>query len=301
MALANVAPTATTADGVRKSGKKRRTRAEIDALTNAILELLDLNHPMTVRQVFYRLVARMLIAKTELEYNHAVVRLLTNMRLDGRVPFSWIADHTRWMRKPATYTSLEDGLQRLAHAYRRSVWDNQDEYVEVWCEKDALAGVIYEETAPWDVPLMVSKGFSSLTYAHDAAQDIRRLNKPTHIYYFGDHDPSGVLIDRAVERRLREFAPDADITFERVAVLPEQIEEWQLPTRPTKRGAGNTHARDFEGNSVEVDAIEPAQLRLLVRDYIEQHVDRRQYEILKVAEASEREILRKLAAKKRTK
>ena len=57
---------------------------------------------------------------------------------------------------------------------------------------------------------------------------------PAYIYHLGDFDPSGVNAGEKIEQTLREMAPDADITFERIAVTPEQIAEWDLPTRPTK-------------------------------------------------------------------
>jgi hypothetical protein len=188
-----------------------------------------------VRQVFYRLVSGGVIEKTESEYKQTVCRLLTDMRLSGYLSYHWIADNTRWMRKPETYDSVEEMLQLTATTYRRAVWRNQPVYVEVWLEKDALAGVLLEETASWDVPLMVTRGYASLSYLFEAAQAIKAQDKPVHLYYLGDYDPSGVDISRQVERRLREFAPDAEIHFERVAVTPEQIQTLQLPTRPTKR------------------------------------------------------------------
>ncbi len=118
---------------------------------------------------------------------------------------------------------------------------------------------------------MVSRGFSSVTFLHSAAETIEANGKPAYLYYFGDHDPSGRLIPQVIERRLREFAPDAEIHFEQVAVLSEQIVQWNLPTRPTKRGG--THSRDFEGDSVEVDAIPPSDLRWLAEDCVTRHVD----------------------------
>jgi hypothetical protein len=251
--------------------RPRRTKREIQQLQAAIYDLLKNDHPMTVRQVFYRMVSADQIAKLEKEYKGVVCRLLVKLRVAGDLPFDWIADSTRWMRKPRTYSSMEAALQNTAEAYRRSLWDEQQAYVEIWTEKDALAGVLMQETSPWDVPLMVSKGFSSVTYLYEAAQSILAEDKPAYLYYFGDHDPSGVHIDRAIERRLREFAPDADIHFERVAVRPEQIEEWNLPTRPTKKT--DSRSRSFEGDSVEVDAIPAADLRALVADCITRHID----------------------------
>jgi hypothetical protein len=95
---------------------------------------------------------------------------------------------------------------------------------------------------------------------------------------------------------LRELAPDADITFERIAVTPEQIAEWDLPTRPTK--ASDTRAKAFGSSlSVELDAIEPNQLRALVQDTIELHLPAEQFEVLKAAEDSEREIISRLVGK----
>jgi hypothetical protein len=50
---------------------------------------------MTVRQVFYQMVSRGLIEKTEREYRSTVVRFLTNMGLAHELPFAWIADNSR--------------------------------------------------------------------------------------------------------------------------------------------------------------------------------------------------------------
>ncbi len=251
----------------------RRTATEIEAVRAATRGLLAEYHPMTVRQVFYRLVSLGAIAKSEGEYKATVCRLLTEMRRDGDLPFGWIADNTRWMRKPRTYSGLEELLRTTARTYRRSVWEAQDCYVEVWLEKDALAGVLYEATEPWDVPLMVTRGYPSLSYLYEAAEAIAATGKPAYLYYFGDYDASGVDIPRKVEQDLRVFAPRAEIHFERVAVLPDQIVEWRLPTRPTKQT--DSRSRGFEGESVEVDAIEPPQLRALVEECISRHVDER--------------------------
>ncbi|HVS37796.1 MAG TPA: hypothetical protein VMS17_19720 [Gemmataceae bacterium] len=250
---------------------------------------------MTVRQAFYQLVAAGVVEKTENAYK-AVGRVLVQMRCEGALPFEWIADNTRWMHKPATYASVEEAMRQAARTYRRALWQGQDARVEVWCEKDALAGVLAEETARLDVPLMVTRGFSSLSFLYEASAAIAAQNRPAFLYYFGDHDPSGVHIDRNIERRLRELAPEAEIRFERVAVRPEQIDEMQLPTRPTKRR--DSRACGFVGGSVEVDAIPPAELRAMVRACIEQHItDRSAFEAIRAAEKRERDLLRRWACR----
>src|SRR4051794_37923123 len=230
----------------------RRSRADIAELRELMAREIERDQPMTVRQVFYRLGSLGAIGKTEGEYKQTACRLLAVMRRERQIPFGWIADNTRWMRKPQTFGSLSDALRRTAETYRRAVWDMQAAYVEVWLEKDALAGVLMQETGPWDVPLMVTRGYPSLSYLYEAAEALEASGKPAFLYYFGDHDPSGVDIPRKVEADLRAFAPAARISFERVAVTREQIAAYGLPTRPTKQT--DSRARGFEGESVEVDA-----------------------------------------------
>lgn len=96
-----------------------------------------------------------------------------------------------------------------------------------------------------------------------------------------------------VEQNIREFAPSADIHFDRIAVTPAQITEFGLLTRPTKKT--DSRAKNFEGESVEVDAIPPKSLRQMLRARVEGLVDRRALDILNVAEESEKTILKHLA------
>jgi hypothetical protein len=224
------------------------------------------------------------------------------MRWAGDINWDDISDATRWAHKPGSFAGVEDAIHRIAVFYRRDLWATAADYVEIWCEKEALAGVIAEVTYEFDVPLMVSRGFSSSSYLRRAAAKITNVDKPTFIYHFGDHDPSGLWISEQIERDLQRHLDDigefdlADFCFERVAVTPEQIVQWKLQARPTKTKAeGNRHAKLFTGDSVELDAIPIPRLHQLIRDCIDQHIDPRQLTILRTAEASERELLLGLA------
>lgn len=248
---------------------------------------------MTVRQVFYQLVSLGVVAKTEAEYKGTVSRLLSKMRRRHTLPYDWIADNTRWMRKPNSYGSLQDMLERSHEFYRRELWANQDDYVEIWLEKDALSGVLYEVTEQWDVPLMVTRGYPSLSFLHSAAEQIADQGKPTSIYYFGDHDPSGKDIPRVVEEGLNELVDgEVKIRFEVVAVTEEQIESMGLPTRPTKKS--DSRSKKFKGESVEADAIPADELRSLARKCIVQHIDEFALEQMRIVEAAEKDTLRQL-------
>jgi hypothetical protein len=214
------------------------------------------------------------------------------LRRAGELPYEWLADNTRWQRKPRTFDGVEEALKETARFYRKSLWANPDAYVEIWLEKDALAGVVWPVTSEYDVPLMVARGYASLSFLHTAAEYINDLLVPSYIYHLGDFDPSGVNAGEKIEETLCEMAPDAEIYFERVAVTPSQIEEWNLPARPTK--TSDSRAKHFGEISVELDAIEPDALRTIVRDAIELHLPAERLEVLKAAEESERELITRL-------
>jgi hypothetical protein len=295
------------------------------AIRDAIVATLEADHPMTVRQVFYRLTSAGMIAKTEAEYKRTVCRLLAEMRRSGELPYSWLADATRWMRKPSTFSGVQSALERTVQTYRRAMWDDAPTVPEVWVEKEALAGVLVEVTDEWDVPLMVTRGYPSMSFLYSAAQEIMERSghdRQTIIYYFGDWDPSGADIDRSIVRGIGEALDSLDVgsgwededdpeftfesfaEFERVAVTPHQITAWNLPTRPTKvkKGSGLTkkgedpRSKSFRGDSVELDAIPPASLKAIAEVVIEHHVDRHHLEVLRVVEAEERKLLERMAA-----
>jgi hypothetical protein len=271
----------------------RRTKTELAEIDAAIFDVASRENPVTVRGVFYRVMSLGLVPKTEQGYS-VVQRRSLRMRRDGELPYGWITDGSRIRLKPRTFSNAQAALENTARTYRRDLWINQGVHVEVWTEKDAIRGVIYPVTAEYDVPLMISRGFSSETFLYETAEDINNEHNWAVIYQLGDHDPSGVDAWRHIQGKLREFVDDdIDVTFERIAVTPEQIDELDLPTRPTKKS--DTRAAKFDGESVEVDAIPSSTLRDLVRDAIEQWIDPEALELTQIAERSERQILTRIA------
>ncbi len=271
--------------------RHRASRAEVEHRRGALYEIVEAMYPMTVRQVFYQATVHDLVEKSEAGYAKVQTDLV-QMRRDGVLPYEWLADNTRWQRKPRTYGSIEDALQETARLYRKALWVDAGAYVEVWLEKDALAGVVLPVTSSYDVPLMVARGYASLSFLHSAAGHIKSLDVPTFIYHFGDFDPSGVNAAEKIESTLKEMAPSAEIRFARVAVTERQIARWNLPTRPTK--TTDSRAKGFGDVSVELDAIEPNLLRGLVTECIEMHLPSDQFDVLKAAEESERTLLTKV-------
>jgi hypothetical protein len=288
-ATAPTPPTATYQAGHIK--RHRATKVEVAARRQALFDIVADMQPMTVRQVFYLATVQDIVEKTDAGYNKVQVDLV-QMRRAGLLPYDWLADNSRWQRKPRSFDSVEQALTHTAKFYRKDLWASAECYVEIWLEKDALAGVVMPVTASYDVPLMVARGYASLSFLHSAADYIGQLEVPTYVYHFGDYDPSGVNAAEKIEQTLREMAPGAEVHFERIAVRRWQIEEWDLPTRPTK--TSDTRSKNFGDISVELDAIDPDRLRELVGDVIERHLPEHEFNILKAAEESERTIIRRL-------
>jgi hypothetical protein len=261
---------------------KYRARGKTERVESAILDIFDEMQPrLTVRQIYYSLTVRNVIPKTEAGYRKTCYHLAT-MRKNGSLPYGWIADNTRWFIRDTTYTGLDAALDRWQQAYRRDLWADQPDYVEIWVEKDALAGVISPITREYDVPLYVARGYGSMTFVYEAAEELKHIDKPTYIYHFGDYDPSGV--DAAYKIRDGLIEHGANIHFERMAVTKLQILLWDLPTRETKKK--DPRAKAWGDNpSVELDAVPAPKLRDLVRACIEEHID---HDLLRSAKEVER-------------
>ena len=219
-----------------------------------LLALADLHQPATVRGIYYQATVARFIDKDDQGYD-LVGKALVKMRKRGDLPYNWIVDLTRRVNKPLVFDDPADAIDWLVCIYREDLWRDQPVQVQVWLEKAALEGVIEQETRDACVPLMVSRGFSSITFLEDCARQLDP-NKPAWIFHLGDSDKSGREARDAIERWLRERHPD--LHFIPLAVTDEQAKT--LPSRPGKRG---------EGEVVELDAIAPNDLRALVRDALQ--------------------------------
>lgn len=290
-ALKAVAGTASDIYPASPINRRRATKDEVAARRLALLHIVGDMRPMTVRQVFYQATVKGLVEKSEAGYGK-VQNDLVLMRRSGMLPYDWLADNTRWQRKPQTFRDVEHALEETARFYRKSLWDSAGAYVEVWLEKDALSGVIMPVTSIYDVPLMVARGYASLSFLHSAAEYMQAVETPVYVYHLGDFDPSGVNAGEKIEETLRDLAPNAEIHFERLAVWPSQIHEWNLPTRPTKQT--DSRSKGFGEISVELDAIDPNRLRRLVEDAIHRHLPPDEFAVLMAAEQSEREIIQRM-------
>ena len=267
----------------------------MDSLLEAISTIIAGEEAqITIRHLFYRLVGLRQIEKNESAYKSLCAHL-SKWRRSGEVACDSFADNTRWHLGRQTFDSLQDALDNTATCYRRNLWSSQDAYVEIWGEKDAISGILYSEAETFGVKVFTCRGFASLSSLYSAANTFKAAvanGKQVFIYFFGDHDPSGLAIDRAAVDSFRDDF-GVEVTLTRAAVTPEQITQHNLPTRPMKKG--DKRGKDWTGGCVEVDTMPPAILKGIVRDCITRHIDSHAWNQTLEIETQERETARQVA------
>lgn len=278
--------------------RSRATRAEMQARYDAVFEIIQENQPTGIRFTYYRATTRGLVAKNDSGYAK-IQRAVLRMRRTGRIPWSWIVDTNRWMRKPESWGSVEEALADTAQTYRRALWRDSSTAVEVWCESESVAGVLYPVTSKWDVPLYPIKGQTSDSFAYGAAQTYRNDPRSLVIYYIGDHDPHGYEIETNLHSKLVEHSGRDDIEFVRLACDSDDVQRLGLtgttPKKDTYRDALTGQLVPWTGPAVEIEAIDPPDLRQWLDDWISEYIDPHALEVTKLAEESERQGLLAMA------
>jgi hypothetical protein len=263
-------------------------------LAEAITQLFkETGLRLSVRQIYYQLASRKYISLDSRKSYRAVQRLMAKLRYEGAIPYNWVVDRTRQPIDVSSWNGTTDFFETVREAYRKSLWQSQPDYVELWLEKDALSGFFSPITSKFQVRLMVGRGFSSISFLYEASMDLIQVKKPIYVYFFGDHDPSGRLIESKVIDSLQRHGVHV-ANFERIAILPEDIERYNLPPNPAK--ATDPRYRRFVEKygeqAVELDALPPVVLRERITNCITQHLDMAEWERLKVIEEQEAQSIR---------
>ena len=284
--------TATVGTSPKKARTPQRRSLALRAAVAAIAAEYD---RLSVRQLYYQLVTRGVIAKTEQAYKR-VCDASAQMRLDGSLDYRKVVDGHRSRRVVYAHSGLGHALENAQAMYRRNYWLDQPEQIEIWCEKDALSGVIQPVCDRYGVTYVATRGFPSITLRYESAQALKHGGKPATIFYFGDHDASGQRISANLEAELRHHG--ADVTVERIALNPVQVNAYRLPTRPGKPSDSRhaAFAARFGDASVELDALPPDVLTDLVEDAILSRIDRDAWDAAEAVEELERRTFASLAA-----
>lgn len=264
-----------------------------------ILKELQAYKPLTLRQVYYQLVGKGYIENNSSQYI-MLSALLKWARIEGKIPWRDIEDRVRAYHDLTGWESSGDflsaSLEGFLTGYKRDLLQCQDVYIELWIEKDALSSIFTRVARPYTVPVVVCRGFSSISFLNDYRRRLRSIGKRTPVLlYFGDFDPSGMEMFRAMETTLRDELNVTGIDFKRVALLKEDIARYRLPHSPEALKKTDTrtikHVSEFGELAVELDALSPAVLEGKIREAIEGELDMNMF---RGEEANEAEELDKL-------
>jgi len=193
------------------------------------------------------------------------------------VDWDAIEDRIRVPHLPYYVEDIPDAINDTIRAYRLDRQKGQPNYIEVWCEKDALSNVLKRVTNKYHVRLMVNRGYSSCTAMHDAYQRYANASKyndqELKLIYLGDHDPSGLDMIRDITEREEEFGISIDVIH--IALTRQQITRYNPPPNPAKitDPRAGWYISKHGGTSWEVDALEPKVLNKLLTKAIEDLMD----------------------------
>lgn len=271
--------------------------ALIDTANGILNEYRGMGYRLSLRQLYYQLVARDYIENSVKSYKR-IGGLISDARLAGYVDWEMIEDRGREASIPAAWASPAEIVRTAARQFRVDRWEGQSNYCEVMVEKDALSGILEPVCRELHVRFTANKGYSSSSAMYDAGKRLRRallgqndVNQ-IHIFYFGDHDPSGIDMTRDITERLVQFSGTKDyledmghevedfIHIHRLALNYDQVEMWNPPENPAKETDSRFEAyqKEFGDSSWELDAVEPRTLASLVRDGITELIDQDQWE-----------------------
>jgi hypothetical protein len=270
-----------------------------EAVLNQVLAVLDeyrAYQPLTIRQIFYRLVAAHGFEKTEAAYKNQLCEVATLARRAELVPMEAIRDDTVTSLAAPGWDSGEEFLETVRAQAARINLDRtagQKSRLVVWCEAAGMAPQLARVAHEFGVRVVASGGFDSLTSKYDFAVEVSESERPFEVLHVGDHDASGVSAFINLRDDVTAFADElgGEATFTRLAVTPAQIAEHDLPTAPPKP----TDNRAFRGPACQAEALPPDLLSRIVRSAIEARVDRSQLErVLQQEKQTQRELLRRL-------
>jgi len=257
---------------------KNFSRASLETIEDAERIIADYRaqgYRLTLRQLYYQFVSRDLIPNAVAEYNR-LGRLVSDARLAGLIDWDAIEDRTRNLASLSHWSSPADIVDSVSRQFRVDRWATQPYRIEVWIEKEALAGVFERVCRELDVPFLCCRGYTSQSEMWAAAQRLIEYSDSGQecvILHFGDHDPSGIDMTRDIIDRLELF--EADVELDRLALNMDQVDEYSPPPNPAKTTDARfkTYLRTYGASSWELDALEPQVLADLVRSAVMELVD----------------------------
>lgn len=272
--------------------------ALIERINSVIDDYSAQGYSLTLRQVYYQMVARAIIQNNERSYKN-LGTLISDARLAGAIDWNSIEDRTRNLKGKSHWKTPGNMIDSAAYSYHLDHWKGQENYVEVWVEKDALVGIVGQICGELDVSYFSCRGYVSQSEMWGAARRLKRRQdngQQIILLHLGDHDPSGRDMSRDIQDRIITFETYG-IDFHRLALNMNQIKQYDPPPNPTKitdsRAVG--YIREFGHECWELDALEPQVISDLISKNVKKYRDDKIYKAVIKQEAEEKSMLEDVA------
>lgn len=253
------------------------TLSLLDTINQIVDEYIEQGFRLTVRQLYYQLVARDVVVNTLQSYKR-VASIINDGRLAGVVDWDAIEDRTREFVRKTRWESGAHILKAASESFHVDMWTNQSIRCFVIIEKEALVGVLEPVCAKLDVPLLAARGYPSGTVLREFSQSdiLPALGEAQEVvvFHLGDHDPSGIDMTRDLEKRLSTFSYQP-VELIRIALTMDQVNERNPPPNPAKTTDSRfqQYMERFGTESWELDALPPTYLSQLVLDAVSERID----------------------------
>lgn len=248
----------------------------IEKVNGVVTEYEAQGYNLTLRQVYYQMVARDIIPNNMRSYKN-LGNLINDARLAGLVDWLAIEDRTRNLRGNSHWSKPGDMIDSAAYSYKLDHWQGQENYVEVWVEKDALIGIVGQICGKLDVNHFSCRGYVSQSEMWGAARRLKRrqdAGQRVVLLHLGDHDPSGKDMSRDIQDRLVTFETYS-VTFKRLALNMDQVDQYNPPPNPAKLtdSRANGYIEEYGDECWELDALEPKVISDLISANVKKYRD----------------------------
>jgi len=277
-------------------------RAASITLVNDILEeYAEEGYKLTLRQIYYQLVARDIVENEAREYKR-VMKTLEMGRYNGLIDWDMIEDRTRVPHLGYYVTSIQDALEDTVRYFKYDRQEGQTYHMEIWTEKDAVSNILAKVSSFYHIKLLVNRGYTSSSAIYKSFREILAesiAGRPTKILYVGDHDPSGLDMLKDIERRLTEFGLTSDFQVVHVALTKKQIDRYKPPENFAKIRDPRAflYIAEHGESSWELDALRPKVLHKIVDDAVMNYLDSERFNKMVQKEERDKKKLKRMVKK----
>lgn len=278
--------------------EERRFAAKTALVIDQANEIMEDYDSITLRGLYYQFVARNYLENTIRNYKK-LGDIVRNARMAGKISWDLMTDRTRSLYGYNTYDNIGEAFDMASYRYKEDLHSDQDNYIEVWCEKDALTGTIQKPCNQRRISYFPTKGYPSISALKNAADRFKRevrKGKNVIVLYLSDLDPEGIAMPKTVQETFNTMGVDVDI--ERIGLTLEQVRRYNPPSSVAK--ATSSRLQDYideigTDEVWELDALSQDVTQGLISSRLDELIDQDRFRVAEVVEDRNKRRMREIA------